>query len=50
MIIDKNAFQFAMENPKNDQEISSHLTIGAFIIFANNSLVERLPISAELQL
>ncbi len=47
---DKNAFQLAIEKPNNDQEISSHLIIGAFIIFASNSVVERLLISADVQL
>lgn len=47
---DRSAFQLAIENPKKDQTTSSHLTIGAFIIFENNSAVDRSPMPAEVQL
>jgi hypothetical protein len=49
-INDKNTFQFAIESPRKDQIISSQRTIGAFMIFENNSSVERPPIPLEVQL
>jgi len=43
------AFQLAIERFANVHAISSHLVIGALIIFANNSFEERLPIFSEVQ-